>query len=282
MGTLYLIATPIGNLEDLTPRAARLLGSVAVIACEDTRRTAQLVAHCGWRTPLVSYHQHNERERTGALLARLTAGQDVALVSDAGMPLLSDPGLHLVREAVKAGITVTPVPGASAPIAALALSGFPAAPFYFAGFLPARTAARQREIAAWRGRGETIVCFEAPHRLRAALADLEAGLGPRRGLAVARELTKMHEQAVRGEIAEVRRHFDNVEPRGEFTLVLAPAPPEEAPAPGPAADMVAGLVAQGLDPKLAAKKAARQMGRPRAEVYREWRHGPGAESQGSR
>lgn len=275
MGTLYLIATPIGNLEDLSPRAARLLGSAAVIACEDTRRTAKLLAHAGLRTPLVSYHEHNEQERAAGMIARLQQGQDVAVVSDAGTPLISDPGLVLVRAALAAGITVCPVPGACAVEAALALSGFPAAPFYFAGFLPARAAARRGALAAWRRREETIVCFEAPHRLRAALQDMQAELGAERGLVAARELTKMHEEAVRGTIAEVSGHFARVEPRGEFTLVLAPVPAEARAIPGPAAELVAAWVAQGLDPRLAAKKVARQLGLPRAGVYREWQAGQG-------
>ncbi|MGH9535880.1 MAG: 16S rRNA (cytidine(1402)-2'-O)-methyltransferase [Terriglobales bacterium] len=279
MATLYLIATPIGNLEDLTPRAARLLGAVAVIACEDTRRTAQLLAHCGLRTPLVSYHEHNEQRRTPELLARLQAGQDVALVSDAGMPLLSDPGWVLVRAVLAAGIAVTPVPGPCALVAALAASGFPALPFYFAGFLPPKPAARQRLLAGWRQRPEAIVCYEAPHRLLAALTDLEAVFGSDRPVAVARELTKLHEEILRGPIPELRAHFAQNPPRGEFTLVLAPAPASQATdattVPGAAVEAMQALTAQGLDPKLAAKKLARELGLPRAELYRWWqRRGP--------
>lgn len=280
MATLYLIATPIGNLEDLSPRAARLLGAVALILCEDTRRTAKLLAHCGLRTPLLSYHQHNEQERTPGVIARLQAGQDVALVSDAGMPLLSDPGLVLVRAAIATGVRVCPVPGASAVEAALALSGFPAEPFCFAGFLPARAAARRRTIATWRHRPETIIFFEAPHRLRAALLALQAELDPERPLVVARELTKVHEEVVRGTIAGVSAHFAQAEPRGEFTLVLAPAPPVADALPASAAALVAALVAEGAGPKLAAKKVARQLGLARAEVYREWRRGHGGAGGG--
>ncbi len=269
MATLYLIATPIGNLEDLSPRAARLLAAVAVIACEDTRRTAKLLAHLGVHTPLLSYHQHNEPRRVAELVARLEAGQDVALVSDAGMPLVSDPGLLLVRAAIAAGIAVVPVPGANALLAALAASGLPPEPFYFAGFLPAKPTPRQRLLAAWRQRPETIVFYEAPHRLLPALADLEAAFGVSRPLVVARELTKLHEEILRGSIAELRAHFTRQEPRGEFTLLLGPGAPAAA-LPAEAVRRMQEAVAAGLDPKLAAKKIARDLGLPRAEVFRQW------------
>lgn len=270
MATLYLIATPIGNLEDLSPRAARLLAAVAVIACEDTRRTAKLLAHLGVHTPLLSYHQHNEPRRADELVARLQAGQDVALVSDAGMPLVSDPGLLLVRAAIAAGIAVVPVPGPNALLAALAASGFPPEPFYFAGFLPAKPAARQRLLAAWRQRPETIIFYEAPHRLLAALADLEAAFAASRPLVVARELTKLHEEIRRGSIPELHAYFTRQEPRGEFTLLLGPGAAAAEPLPAEAARRMQAAVAAGLDPKLAAKQIARDLGLPRAEVFRRW------------
>ncbi|MGH9542005.1 MAG: 16S rRNA (cytidine(1402)-2'-O)-methyltransferase [Terriglobales bacterium] len=273
LGTLYLVATPIGNLEDFSPRAQRTLQEVAVIACEDTRQTGKLLARFALATPLVSYHQHNEQQRAVALLARLVAGDSVALVSDAGMPVISDPGLRLVAAAAAAGVSVVPIPGPSAPIAALAASGLSAAPFYFAGFLPAAAAARRRVLETWRARPETIVYFEAPHRLAASLRDAVAILGGERGVVLARELTKIHEEFFRGSLAAALAHLEDHPPRGEFTLVLAP-PADDAPPPAAAPAAVLArlreLTAGGLSPRDALKLVARESGQPKAKLYRLW------------
>lgn len=263
-GTLYLIATPIGNLEDLSPRARRLLAGVAAIACEDTRHSRKLLEHFQIRTPLVSHYRENEAASAAGLLARLAAGEQIALITDAGAPLVSDPGARLVAQAVAAGVTVVPVPGASAVQAALMASGLPPEalePWTFLGFLPARAGERRRTLQAWAQPPTALVFFEAPHRLRAALADMEEVWGPQRFLAVGRELTKLHEEFVRGAVAGVRAHFDTHEPRGEFTLVAGP-PPAAAPAP-PAAD-----AAPASREEL--KEWARRHGLSRSEAYRRW------------
>ncbi|HZT74179.1 MAG TPA: 16S rRNA (cytidine(1402)-2'-O)-methyltransferase [Terriglobales bacterium] len=274
-GTLYLVATPIGNLEDFSPRAQRVLREVAAIACEDTRQTRKLLARFAIATPLVSYHEHNERRRAPELAARLAAGESLALVSDAGTPLLSDPGHRLVQAALAAGAVITPIPGPAALAAALVASGLAAAPFYFAGFLPAAPGARRKVLASWRNRGETIVFYEAPHRLIASLRDAAAELGGERQLALARELTKLHEEFFRGTIAEALRHLEAAPPRGEFTVVLAPAPAGESGAPAPLSEppsvlRMRELLAAGLSQRDALKQAARETGQPRATVYREW------------
>lgn len=220
-GTLYLVATPIGNLEDLTARAGRILREVALVACEDTRHTRRLLAHAGVRTPMVSLREHNERERIPQILAALRAGQDVAVVADAGTPAISDPGAHLVAEAAREGIRVVPVPGASAVTAAVALADFPAGRFAFVGFLPRRRSERRRMLAALAPLEMALVMFEAPHRVHQALEDLEAVLGERRML-LARELTKVHEEVVRGTPGEIRAALPEAV-RGEITLVVAGA-----------------------------------------------------------
>jgi len=223
-GTLFVVATPIGNLEDMTFRAVRILRESALIAAEDTRRTATLLARYDIRTPTTSFHEHNEHRKTPAILARLTAGDPVALVSDAGTPSVSDPGFRLVRAAIEAGIRVEVIPGPSAAIAALVASGFPTGSFAFLGFPPARGAERRAWMAALGQEPRTAVFFEAPHRIRATLADLQLQLGDRL-LAVARELTKVHEEVIRGTASQLLGHL--TEPRGEMTVVVAPL--EDAP-----------------------------------------------------
>jgi 16S rRNA (cytidine1402-2'-O)-methyltransferase len=219
LGTLYVVGTPIGNLEDITLRALRVLAEVDLIAAEDTRVTRVLLNHHGIRTPLAPFHEFSRAAAVDKLLARLQQG-DVALVSDAGMPGISDPGYRLVRGAIDAGLEVVPVPGPSAVIAALAVSGLPTHSFTFVGFLPRKSGQRRRLFEQQRERGETLVAFESPHRLLAALNDLAAVL-PERQTAVARELTKRFEQVVRGTASVALAAFQSHPPRGEITLLVA-------------------------------------------------------------
>ena len=219
---LHLVATPIGNLRDTTLRALEVLAAADVIACEDTRVTRKLIDHYGITTPLTPYHDHNAAEARPKLIARLAAGDAVALVSDAGTPLVSDPGFKLVRAAHEAGHAVTAVPGASAALAALAVAGLPTDRFFFEGFLPAKSGQRQARIAELARIPATLVLFETGPRLAAALADLAEGLGPREA-AVCRELTKLHEEVRRGDLAALAAHYEAAdEPRGEIVLVIAP------------------------------------------------------------
>lgn len=269
-GRLYLVATPIGNLEDITLRALRVLREADVIACEDTRQTRKLLARHGIERPLVSYHEHNERERAPELAERMEAGERVALVSDAGMPLVSDPGLHLVRLCLEKRIPVVPIPGPSALVAALAASGLAANEFLFVGFLPARAGERTRKLRALAAEPRAMVFYEAPHRLVAALRDAREILGDRNAV-VARELTKIHEEFRRGRLSELLAHFEQNVPRGEITLLVAPAD-AGAPATGKTTESLAARVAeleqQGLDRKAALKQAAREQGLPKREAYR--------------
>jgi 16S rRNA (cytidine1402-2'-O)-methyltransferase len=218
-GTLFLVATPIGNLEDITHRALRVLGEVALVAAEDTRHTRRLLDHFGLRVPVTSLFEHNERARVPGLVRRLRDGDSIALVTDAGSPGISDPGYPLVRAAVAEGLRVESVPGPSAVIAALQVSGLPTDAFAFVGFLPVRGASRRRRLEGWRERRETLVAFESPHRIDACLADLEAVWGER-PIALARELTKLHEQVLRGTAHEVRAALRPEHRRGEMVLVL--------------------------------------------------------------
>ena len=225
MGTLYLVATPIGNLEDLSPRAVRTLRQVRLIAAEDTRLTRRLLTHFDIHTPLTSYFEHNKLTKLDNILAALGLG-DVALVSDAGTPAINDPGYELVRAALGAGHAVSPIPGPSAPLAALAASGLPTDTFLYLGYLPRRSADRMALAAQVAALPHTLVFLEAPHRLYAALADLRMVLGDRQ-VAVARELTKLHEQIWRGTLEGALTYFEQEDPRGEFTLVVAGSGPAE-------------------------------------------------------
>jgi 16S rRNA (cytidine1402-2'-O)-methyltransferase len=218
VGTLYVVGTPIGNLEDITLRALRVLREVALIAAEDTRTTRKLLSHYDIHTALTSYHDYTGPGKTRRLVERL-AEIDVALVSDAGMPGLSDPGYPLIRAAVDAGVTVTAVPGPSALVSALVLSGLPTHAFHYLGFLPRKSGARRRTLERVALEVDTLVLYESPHRLVAALRDVEAVLG-QRPVAVARELTKRFEELVRGPAGEVRAHFERTPPRGEVVLVV--------------------------------------------------------------
>lgn len=222
MGTLYLVGTPIGNLEDITLRAIRVLETVAIIAAEDTRRARVLLDRYGIATPVTSYFEGNKERKLGRLLAALEEG-DVAMISEAGMPGLSDPGYELVRAALERGHPVVPVPGPSAPIAALVVSGLPTDRFLYLGFLPRQPSRRRALLEQVAGLPWTLVAFEAPHRLRESLADMEGALGGERPVAICRELTKQFEEVWRGTLSQARLHFADQEPRGEFTLVVGGA-----------------------------------------------------------
>jgi 16S rRNA (cytidine1402-2'-O)-methyltransferase len=272
-GTLYLVATPIGNLEDITRRALRVLAEVAVVACEDTRRTRSMLEHFGIRAKTTSYHEHNERERAEELAATLERGESVALVSDAGTPGVSDPGYRIVRAAIERGAPVIPVPGASALLAALTASGLPTDEFYFGGFLPPRAHARKERLAQVRALRATLLFYEAPHRIAQTLADAREILGEREA-AVARELTKIHEEIVRGRLGELAARF-SVEgsARGEMVLVVDRDVIEDEEAElGTKASIaahVAALEAEGLDARAALKRTARELGLTRDEAYRQ-------------
>jgi 16S rRNA (cytidine1402-2'-O)-methyltransferase len=269
-GTLYVVATPIGNLEDITLRALRILKEVDVIACEDTRHTRRLLDHYGIATRAVSYHEHNENERAGELVQRLLAGESVAIVSDAGTPLISDPGYRVVVEAATAGIPVVPVPGASALLSALTAAGLATDSFYFGGFLPAKASQRRRALEEVRALPATLVFYEAPHRITEALADIGEVLGERE-LVVARELTKMHEEFLRGTPADIgRRLGERGSIRGEMTIVIGRGAAEQNPDARPVAVAVGELVAEGLAPMEAIKKIAQDRGLPKREVYAEY------------
>jgi len=267
MGVLYVVATPIGNLEDITLRALRILGEVKLIAAEDTRTTAKLLARYGISTPMVSFFEHNELARQGEILDALQE-QDVALVSEAGMPAISDPGYRLVKAAIAAGVPVVVVPGPSAVLAALAVSGLPTDSFVFLGFLPRRRTARQRLLASVRDEPRTIVCFETPHRLRAALEDIYRVLGDRQ-LVVACELTKMYEQVWRGVVSEAIAYFSQTSPRGEFTLVLAGAPDRGKAAweEGRVRQVLTELITGGMSRRDAAAQVAKMAHWPKRAVY---------------
>jgi 16S rRNA (cytidine1402-2'-O)-methyltransferase len=269
---LYIVSTPIGNLEDITGRALRILKEVALIACEDTRHTRKLLTHYGINTPTISYHEHNERERALELLTRLRAGDSIAIVSDAGTPGINDPGFRVVRLAIENGVSVIPVPGPSALITALVASGLPTAEFFFGGFLPAKTNARRSRLAELRSLPATLIFYEAPHRIAAALKDAHEILGPRQAV-VARELTKLHEEFVRGRLSELAEHFATAERvRGEIVLMIDGVAVESEVTAEDSAQSVATLTArfesEGLDHRAALKKAARALGLTRAEAYR--------------
>ncbi len=266
-GTLYLVATPIGNLEDITLRALRILREeVTAIACEDTRQTQKLLAHYTIRKPLMSYHEHNEAARAVELMQMLNAGESVALVSDAGTPLLSDPGYRLVSAAVEHGVAVVPIPGASAILPALTASGLPTDSFLFLGFLPPKSAARRTRLESLAGQTVTLVLYESPHRVLETLQAIGEVLGERR-LVLARELTKLHEEFLRGTAAEIHEQLAAREAiKGEITLVIARQ--ERAAVSSDPLPEVRCLEAQGVPRMEAIKTVAKQLGRPKREVYR--------------
>ncbi len=272
-GTLYLVGTPIGNLEDITLRALRVLKDVDLIACEDTRHTATLLNHYGIDKPTISYYEHNELTRAAELVVHLERGDNVAVVSDAGMPGVSDPGYRLVALAVRHHIRVVPVPGASAFLSALVASGLPTDSFHFAGFLPAKAGARRTALEAIRNSPRTEVFYEAPHRIIESLQDVVEMMGPERHVVLAREVTKIHEEFLRGRADEVLAKLEERgEIRGEITLLIGKAE-ETAHAPASAktiAQRVKELVRdEQLEEKTALKQAAKEFGVPKSEAYRE-------------
>ena len=274
-GTLYIVATPIGNLEDITSRALRVLGEVDLIACEDTRHTRKLLNHFGINTKTISYHEHNERERAEELCDAIESGRNLAIVSDAGTPLISDPGFRIVNLAIDRAISVVPIPGASAIVTALSASGLPSDQFFFAGFLPARANARRTEFEKLRQLDATLIFYEAPHRIAATLRDALEVLGDRRAV-IARELTKLHEEFARGKLSELsERYGQKKDVRGEIVLLISGAQAAEgmtlnsevAPS-NKLIERVRELETEGLDAKSALKQAARELGMKRAEAYR--------------
>lgn len=272
-GTLYVVSTPLGNLNDLTPRAAATFGAVDFIAAEDTRVTVKLLNHLGLKKPMVSYYEHNAAQRGELILARIAAGESCALCSDAGVPAISDPGEALVVEAHAMGLQVVPVPGASAAVTALCVSGQSTARFVFEGFLPRNRRQRGERLAALQGEERTILLYEAPHKLPRTLQDLQEAFGPQRPLTVCREMTKLHEEIWVTTVGEACQKYVEVAPRGEFVLVLAGAPPQTAEETQmtleDAAALGRRLAAEGLSASEAAKRAAAESGRGKSEIYRE-------------
>ncbi len=266
MGTLYLVATPLGNLEDITLRALRILKQVNLVATEDTRTTGRLLKHFEISCPLVSYYEHNKLARLERIMAALTQG-DVALVSEAGTPLLSDPGYELVQAAIARGFEVVSIPGPSAITAALPASGLPTDSFLFLGFLPRKAGERRRLLASVSAQPVTLIFFESPHRLRAALADMVEVLGPARLAAICREMTKLHEEIWRGTLTEALAEWQQREPRGEFTLIVAGAATAPAWDQARVETALAELLQAGISPKMAARQVTTQSGWPKREVY---------------
>jgi len=268
VGTLYVVGTPIGNLNDMTFRAVQVLQAVDWIAAEDTRHTGRLLQHFQIATPQLSYHQHNRRQRAAELLERLQAGESIALVSDAGMPGIADPGCELVQACAIAGIAVVPIPGASAVLAALVASGLPTESFTFLGFLPAKGRERRDRLQALSREPRTLVLYEAPHRLRATLDDLAQVCGGDRRLAIARELTKLHEEIWRGSLAEAVALYAGREPRGELALVLAGATEEPAArSPEELKADLAALLAAGQSRSQACRQLAAETTLSRQQLY---------------
>jgi 16S rRNA (cytidine1402-2'-O)-methyltransferase len=266
-GTLYLVATPIGNLSDITHRALQVLRDVDLIACEDTRHTHKLLSHYGITTKTVSYHEHNEQQRAAQLIDQLKEGQNIAIVSDAGTPSISDPGFRLVRAAIENEVAVVPVPGPSALISALVAAGLPTDEFFFAGFLPARSNARRARLSELQSVPGTLVFYEAPHRLAATLKDAYEVLGERDAV-VARELTKVHEEIRRGRLSELSDHYEGEEPRGEIVVLIDRNVISAAKPQSTIAALVDQFEQEGMDQRAALKKAARELGISRAEAYR--------------
>ncbi|MHB8912587.1 MAG: 16S rRNA (cytidine(1402)-2'-O)-methyltransferase [Lysobacter sp.] len=267
-GTLHIVATPIGNLGDLSPRALETLKTVAAICAEDTRHTRQLLSHFGLERPLLALHQHNEDAQTAQLVRRLLAGDSLALVSDAGTPLVSDPGFRLVRAAREAGVRVSPVPGACAAIAALSVAGLPSDRFVFEGFLPAKGGARRERLARLAGEPRTLLFYESAHRIEEALADMAGAFGPARPAVLARELTKLFETVLDGPLAELlaRVQADPNQRRGEFVLIVEGAGDDADAKVVEGRRLYASLV-EYLPPSTAAKLAADLSGAPRKALY---------------
>lgn len=266
-GTLYIVATPIGNLEDMTYRAVRILGEVDLVAAEDTRHSRKLFAHFGIRKPLVSYHDHNEQQRQEMLVERLQGGSDIALISDAGTPCIADPGYRLIASCYDADIPVVPIPGPSASITALSAAGVSTDRFAFEGYLPQKMKARRDLFKQLNGEQRTLVFYEAPHRLSATLADMVEVFGPDRQMVVARELTKLHEEFFRGTASSALARFEREPARGELVLIV---PPSTLGPQMNVRDALRKLLNEGdLSRREAVKLIAKEYGLPSSEVYRE-------------
>ncbi|MFN6500473.1 MAG: 16S rRNA (cytidine(1402)-2'-O)-methyltransferase [Nostoc sp. DedQUE01] len=266
--TLYVVGTPIGNLEDMTFRAVRILQTVDIIAAEDTRHTGKLLQHFEIKTPQVSYHEHNRTSRIPELLQYLANDKAIALVSDAGMPGISDPGYELIKACIEAGISVVPIPGASAAITALSAAGLPTERFVFEGFLPAKTQQRREHLESLQTESRTLIFYESPHRLQDTLQDLAEIWGSDRQIVLARELTKLYEEFWRGTIAEAMAHYSQREPQGEYTLVVAGIAPsqiqltqEELKAE------LKQLISQGISRSQASRQLAKVTSMPRRQLY---------------
>lgn len=270
-GRLHVVATPIGNLGDLTPRALETLRQADLIAAEDTRHSQQLLAHFGLRANLVALHEHNEANQSAQLIERLRAGQQIALICDAGTPLISDPGFRLVRAAREAGIAVTPVPGVCAAIAALSVAGLPSDRFVFEGFLPARAAARREQLERLQGETRTLILYESSHRILDTLSDAIGVFGPERRAVLARELTKRFETVLDGRLVELQQRLesDPDQQRGEFVLLLQGADPEQADAALILGRRAFALLRAHLPPSQAARLAAELSGAPRKRLYQD-------------
>jgi 16S rRNA (cytidine1402-2'-O)-methyltransferase len=270
-GKLYIVATPIGNLEDITLRALRLLRECNLIACEDTRQTHKLLQHFGIATPALSYHDHNEVERAAELVEKLLSGSSIALVSDAGTPLVSDPGYRLVHAAIDAGISVIPIPGPSAALSALSAAGLPSDAFRFCGFLPPKSSQRRRALKDHKADDATLIFYETPHRILDALEDIEAVMGAHRPVVAARELTKLHEEFLRGTAPEIRAALAaRPSVKGEFTVLIGKAAEGAASVDDdiPVADAVRAAEAEGLSHMDAIKRVAKERGLGKRDVYR--------------
>ena len=268
-GKLYVVGTPIGNLGDFSPRALETLQNCSFIAAEDTRVTLKLLNRFEIKKPLVSYYEHNIRERGQEILARILAGEDCAVVTDAGMPCISDPGEDLVRLCAENGVETVVVPGPSAAVSALAVSGLPPARFSFEGFLSVKRTSRMEHLEAVREDPRTLIFYEAPHKLVSTLADMLEAFGDRR-IALARELTKVHEEVRRTTLAGAAAHYAENPPRGEFVLIVEGAPPKKTEPPDfrEAVELTLGLAAQGASLSEAAKEAARRTGYKKGELYK--------------
>ena len=285
-GAIYLVATPIGNLEDITLRALRILKEADLIACEDTRQTQKLLNHFGITTSTISYHEHNEAARAHELVEQAQRGRAIAIVSDAGMPGISDPGYRVVSLALEHGIPVIPVPGASALVASLAASGLPTDSFRFHGFLPAKQGQRRRALEEIGDSSETEVFYEAPHRLAETLQDIVAVLGPSRPVVVAREITKLHEEFLRGRADQISQQLQKKEVRGEITLLIGKAADEDKIAASPTQSLgqrMAELMRQQkLEEKDALKLVAKERGVSKSEAYRQWQQAKQLQARGSK
>lgn len=268
MGKLYICGTPIGNMEDVSIRLLKTLRQVDLIACEDTRHTIKLLNHYKIKKPLISYHEHSDKNRENHLLNKLLEGENIALVSDAGMPTISDPGENLIKRAIEAGIDIEVIPGPSAFTAALAVSGLDATSFVFIGFLPSKAKKRQEVLAEFVNAERTVICYEAPHRLLDSLKDIRSILGKDRFVVVARELTKKFEEVIRGSVEELIEHFSARPPKGEICLLIDKKNTPQEVEFSQIIEEVKELIAQGVDKKEAFKMKAKEYSIKKSEIYK--------------